>query len=199
MQQLQSELNFHKTKLYNLINNLINTQLINEEITINNEIKRESEFLNSLLNAKQNNLMNQNNLNNNINLNPFLFQQNSMMVGQQMNFNMNGLNLGPQQMIDNYKNGNLIDIMFLHDTGKMTLVTCSPFEKVSELIEKYKYKANDYNNNTYFLFNGSTINMALNTTLIDFGLTHGSKINVSVRGILKGAQIINIFNLSELF
>ena len=185
MQQLQSEINLHKTKLYNLINNLINTQLLNEEITINNEIKRESEFLNSLLNVKQNNLMNQNNLNNNINLNPFLLQQNSMMDGQQMNLNMNGLNLGPQQMNDNYKNGNLIDIVFLHDyTRKMTLVTCSPFEKLSELIEKYKYKANDYNNDTYFTFNNRTINSALNTKLNDFGLTHGSKIIVSIHGAL---------------
>ena len=42
----------HKTKLMNLINNLFNTQLVNEEIYINNEIKKESEFLNSLLNRK---------------------------------------------------------------------------------------------------------------------------------------------------
>ena len=30
----------HKTKLMNLINNLINTQLVHEEIFINNEIKK---------------------------------------------------------------------------------------------------------------------------------------------------------------
>ena len=53
------EICLHKQMLINLVNKLINTQLINEEISINNEIKKESEFLNSLLNIKQNNLMNQ--------------------------------------------------------------------------------------------------------------------------------------------
>ena len=37
----------------------INTQLLNEEVSINNEIKKESECLISLLNIKQNTLMNQ--------------------------------------------------------------------------------------------------------------------------------------------
>ena len=78
MLQLQSEINLHKAKLNNLTNNLINTQSINEEININNEIKKECEFINSLLNIKQNNLMSQNNLNNNNNLNPFMLQQNSI-------------------------------------------------------------------------------------------------------------------------
>ena len=57
-----------------LINNLINTKLVNEEIFINNEIKKESEFLNSLLNLKQNSLMNQNN-----NFNDMILQNNLMM------------------------------------------------------------------------------------------------------------------------
>ena len=56
---IQQEINIHKTKLMNLINNLINTQLINEEIFINNEIKKESENIVSLLNVKQNILMDQ--------------------------------------------------------------------------------------------------------------------------------------------
>ena len=74
MDNVQQEINTHKTNLMNLINNLINTQLINQEIYINNEIKKESEFLNSLLNIKQNSLINL--LNNNINFNPFIFQPN---------------------------------------------------------------------------------------------------------------------------
>ena len=39
MEFIQQEINKHKTKLMNLINNLINTQLINEEIFINLVIK----------------------------------------------------------------------------------------------------------------------------------------------------------------
>ena len=53
MNFIQEEINIHKNKLMTLINNLINTQLINEEIFINNEIKKESECLISLLNVKQ--------------------------------------------------------------------------------------------------------------------------------------------------
>ena len=196
MLQLQSEINLHKAKLNNLTNNLINTQSINEEININNEIKKECEFINSLLNIKQNNLMNQNNLNyNNNNLNPFMLQQNSISNDQQMNLNVNQFNFNPHQQIhNNFKNGNLIQILFLNDrTGKLTVITCNPFEKVSELIEKYKYKANDYDKDTYFVFNGKILNKDLNSKLNDFGLTNGSKINVSIHGALKGAQIIKIF------
>ena len=126
MLQLQSEINLHKAKLNNLTNNLINTQSIKEEININNEIKKECEFINSLLNIKQNNLMSQNNLNNNNNnLNPFMLQQNSISNDQQMNLNMNQFNFNPQQQIhNNFKNGNLIQILFLNDrTGKLTTIT----------------------------------------------------------------------------
>ena len=37
------EINIHKQMLINLVNKIINTQIINEEISINNEIKKESE------------------------------------------------------------------------------------------------------------------------------------------------------------
>ena len=196
MLQLQSEINLHKAKLNNLTNNLINTQSINEEININNEIKKECEFINSLLNIKQNNLMSQNNLNNNNNnLNPCMFQQNSILNDQQMNLNVNQFNFNPHQQIhNNFKNGNLIQILFLNDrTGKVTTITCNPFEKISELIEKYKYKANDYDKDTFFVYNNKELNNALNFKLNDFGLTHRSTITVSIHGALKGAQIFKIF------
>ena len=70
------EINIHKQMLINLDNKLINTQIINEEISINNEIKKESECLNSLLNIKQNYLMNQFNQNN---FNNLILQQNQVM------------------------------------------------------------------------------------------------------------------------
>ena len=65
MDPIQQEINMHKSNLLNLINNLINTQLIDEEISINNDIKTESECLKSLLNIKQTNQMNIINQNNN--------------------------------------------------------------------------------------------------------------------------------------
>ena len=57
MEPIQQELYNHKNKLLNLINNLINIQIIYQEILLNNEIKKECEFINSLLNIKQYTLM----------------------------------------------------------------------------------------------------------------------------------------------
>ena len=68
MDSIQQNINLHKQTLFNLVNKLINTISINEEININVEIKKESEYLNSLLIIKQNNLLNQININNTNNL-----------------------------------------------------------------------------------------------------------------------------------
>ena len=88
MDYIQQEINMHKSKLLNLINNLINTQIIDNEIAINDEIKTESECLKSILKIKQNNLMNQQiNLNNNLDFSPFMVQPNL-----QMNLLMNNMN-----------------------------------------------------------------------------------------------------------
>ena len=64
------ELKRHKIKINDLSNKLINTFNINEEIMINNEIKKETEFLLSLLNIKQSEIITFNkNINNNMNFN----------------------------------------------------------------------------------------------------------------------------------
>ena len=64
------EIKRHKIKINDLSNKLINTFDINEEIMINNEIKKETEFLLSLLNIKQNEIITfNNNINNNMNFN----------------------------------------------------------------------------------------------------------------------------------
>ena len=162
MEYIQQEINIHKTKLITLINNLINTQLINEEISINNEIKKESECLISLLNIKQNTLMNQINMNNNMNFNPFMIQPNLMIP----NFQPINMNQMQQQMImnnfnniqnNNYDNNFFLNLTFIDDSGKETIVQTNPNEKVSEIIEKYKKKANDYNPQNLFLHNGKKL------------------------------------------
>ena len=68
------EIKKHKITINNLSNKLINTFDINEEIMINNEIKKETEFLQSLLNIK-----NQQNMP--LPMNPMIQQQ---MMQQQM-------------------------------------------------------------------------------------------------------------------
>ena len=178
MESMLQEINTHKAKLLNLINNLINTQLINDEIFINNEIKKESEILNSLFNIKQNFLMNPinpMNLNNNINLNPLMIQPNLIMNPPQMNLNMNQFNFNPQQINEN-NNNDFLQILFY--SGKNTAIFCSGTDKISTLIEKYRNKANDYNDNIY-LFNGTHLNNYLDSTLNDLGLVSNSKITVA--------------------
>ena len=54
------EINKHKNNINNLSTKLLNTFNINEEISINNEIKKEAEILVSLLNIKMNSIMAQN-------------------------------------------------------------------------------------------------------------------------------------------
>ena len=186
MESMLQEINTHKAKLLNLINNLINTQLINDEIFINNEIKKESEILNSLFNIKQNFLMNPinpMNLNNNINLNPLMIQPNLNMNPPQMNLNMNQFNFNPQQINEN-NNNDFLQILFY--SGKNTTIFCSRTDKISTLIEKYRNKANDYGDNIY-LFNGKQLNDYLDSTLNDLGLGSNTKIIISPLKICLGS------------
>ena len=92
MENTLFEINKHKYNILSLSNKLINTFDINQEILINNELKKESEFLLSLLNIKQNEMMNQMAINNNMNfINPMMNQnfinnnnQLQQMIKQQM-------------------------------------------------------------------------------------------------------------------
>ena len=189
MESMLQEINTHKAKLLNLINNLINTQLINDEIFINNEIKKESEILNSLFNIKQNFLMNPinpMNLNNNINLNPLMIQPNLIMNPPQMNLNMNQFNFNPQQINENNNNDFLQILFWNSDNDKTTTIFCSGTDKISTLIEKYRNKANDYGNNIYWL-NVKQLNNCLDSTLNDLGLGSNSQITVSPLKICLGS------------
>ena len=187
MEYIQQEINEHKAKLMTLINNLINTQLINQEFLINTEIKKESECLNSLLNVKQKTLMNSMNMINN----PFILQQNQIL-------NVSPLNMNPfqEQIIknNNIENNNgkvrpFVGINFYHDFGKRIHLECNRNEKVSEVFKKYRARANDYEENI-FLFNVKPINCNSNQTLIEIGMKLGFDfiVKVSPIGVLKGGK-----------
>ena len=171
------EINVHKQMLINLVNKLINTQLINEEISINNEIKKESECLNSLFNIKQNNLMNRINQNN---FNKLMFQQNQMMFPSPpiVPVNMNPfspqkpkmfLNNNFQNNFENFSNKNnsvndYYNCVFRLENGKCFVFECKPSEKVVDVIEKYRERTKDYYN-TIFLVDGNNLMNDLNLTL----------------------------------
>ena len=171
------EINIHKQMLINLVNKIINTQIINEEISINNEIKKESECLNSLLNIKQNYLMNQFNQNN---FNNLILQQNQVMFPPSpiIPVNINLFNQEQPQMfrkINSFNNfgnfsnkdngaGDYYNCIFKKVNGKIFTLICKPNEKVEDVIKKYREKAQDYEEQLFGV-NGFDLRKKLNFTL----------------------------------
>ena len=76
---IEQEIQNHKDKLKDLISKLINTHNIDDETSINNEIKNQTEFLSSLFKIKKNEI---NQKNNNMNMNQM---QQQFVEQQQMN------------------------------------------------------------------------------------------------------------------
>ena len=189
MDIMQQNINAHKQKLFNLVNQLINTILVNQEINIIDEIKKESEDLKSLLIIKQNNLMNQNNINNNMNFNPFNFQQNPLMTVPPI-YQMNN---NPIDQINIPNQDKFFNVYFQQVTGAKTVLVCKEQEKVSEMIRRYREKTNDYADN-YFLLNGRKLDTSSNKTfkelLLEYGVffQDGAEILVQPIGILKSSH-----------
>ena len=187
---IQEEINIHKTKLMSLINNFISTQLINEEIFINNEIKKESECLISLLNVKQKELLNQ--MNNNINLNPFIFQPNNLMNIPPMNINQ--MNIEQPQI-----NINKLNIMFEReiDTPRTIVIEAQNNETVSNIIKKYQEKSND-NNDNFYLWNLKDLNNYMDYTLSDLKLKNQNKIQVSRKCCVMAGKLESLFHCKSI-
>ena len=183
MDYIQQEINMHKSKLLNLINNLINTQIIDNEIAINDEIKTESECLKSILKIKQNNLMNQQiNLNNNLDFSPFMVQPNLQMNLLMNNMNQNQINHNQNFLNPVPKNQNIINVKFFHSSSKISVIQISPDEKILELIKRYREKTQDFEDN-WFIFNNKNLNNFLSSSLKELGITDGYEIQVSPKRI----------------
>ena len=184
MNPIQQELNAHKNQLLTLINNLINTQMINQEIILNNEIKKECEFINSLLNIKQKSLM-QNNIQN-INFNQNIPQNNMIfgMINPQINM-MHFQNLNENE-INNRVNNDEITVIFKNTiSNENCVVDCKYSDKIAKIIEKYREKSNDYEENEKFIFNGRTLNPSL--TVGQEKIVSKSIIKVIFLGNVKGS------------
>ena len=164
----EQEIQNQKNKLNNLRNQLINTHNINEEISINNEMKKETEFLSSLIKIKRNEL-NQNN--NNMNIDPMQQQimqqqmmQQQMMQQQMMQQQMMAqarqecLQKAMEDILNNSENTSQssisvtsqssISVIFraFGATGQAAapiVVQCKPDEKVYSIIQKYRDITND--------------------------------------------------------
>ena len=141
-----------KNKLNNLIMRLFNTHNIEEETSINTEIKNQTEFLSSLLNIKRNEL----NLNNNMNNMQMQQMMQQQIMEQQMQQQMMQQQMMQQQMIQaqqeaemqmqNILNKNINNefTVIFRSRGKdgkaaaPVFVQCKPDDKVSEIMEKYR-------------------------------------------------------------
>ncbi len=117
------------------------------------------------------------NINNNF-INPLMFQPNQNMNMQPMNFNMNQINqnLFQNNNIINYK---IINVYFLNDiTGEKYTIQCNNNEKFSKVINIYREKAKDFDDN-FFLFNAKQLNPFSNLTLTQLGISNCMTITVA--------------------
>ena len=125
---------------------LNNTHNIDEEISINNEIRKETEFLSSLFNIKKDELNLQNLIDNN-NINQFMMMNNDLMANMIKNMNddkyeankewMKGFRMAADE-INNIESK--INIIFVETSGNRTNIAANIDTTVNELLEKYLTK-----------------------------------------------------------
>ena len=187
------EINKHKFNILSLANKLINTYEINQEISINNEIKKGTEFLLSLLNIKNSSMMNQMAMNNMNFFNPMMnpnfvnnnnqFQQ---MIQQQL-MQMQQMLLQPpmnQQMENIQKIEDKITVKFRKDRAEPIPVKCSLNNSISDIIKKYRKYSLDNEPEEKFIFNAKALSPSL--TVAEAGLTNNSNIFVVETNGLRG-------------
>ena len=188
----EQEIQKHKDKLNNLIFRLNNTHNIDEENSINNEIKNESEFLSSLFNIKRKELNQNNNMNNNNNnnFNPmpnpmFNDQIQQQMLQQQM---LQQQLMQQQIMQQQMEMQNQYIRVIFRQNGENSknippiTIQCKLGDSVSSMIEKYRNASGDKDPYKKFIYNAKSLNQFL--TLSSSKISDNSNIFVvSTRGI----------------
>ena len=174
MEYTLEEIKKHKNRINELSTKLLNAMDINEEILINTEIKKETDFLSSLLNIKKNEI------NNNM-LNQQMFAQ-QMMQQAMMQQQMMAAQAAAQQTqmnngINNYHSENKeINIKF-NKNGKITYIKMRDDDMVAELINEYLVRTNTKSGN--FKFNNRNLSYSDTSLLYEVGLKDNSEIIVS--------------------
>ena len=185
MDTTQIEINKHKTNICNLAMKLSNTYNVKEEIFINNEIKKETEFLQSFLNIKnQQQINNQFIMHQQMMAQQQLMQQNFMeQMQQQMMQQMSQAQLKHQQQFNqifNEEESDPNDWYLLFDnrtSNKLTPIRINSNKKFSEAINMYGNKTGD-KEKAKFLFNNKEINPELKIKNFGIGLSSFSRIFV---------------------
>ena len=185
MENTLYEINKHKSNILSLANKLISTYNINEETLINNEIKKETEFLLSLLNIKNSAMINQMTMNNNMNIfNPMMNpnfidysnQIQKLMQQQQMQMQQMMQQQQMQQEIPNNQPSQTLEVYFRLLDKQSLMVQCCFKDKISDIISIYRKYTLDNNENEKFIFNAKPLNTHL--TVEEAGLEKGSNIFV---------------------
>jgi hypothetical protein len=185
-----SEIVKHKSTIMNLSNQLINTYDVNQEISINEELIKEAQFLLSLLNIKKNFLFGQNFQNNNMNniFNPM--QNNQMNMFNNINNNQFQQMMPIQSMQNIFNNNNMNDIqepkkeeiilLFEKQSDRRSIITihCTPDDKLSFVFNRCVQKINSRSNRNdlKFIHNNSALNPS--ESVKEAGLINFSKILV---------------------
>ena len=184
-----SEIVKHKSTIMNLSNQLINTYDVNQEISINEELIKEAQFLLSLLNIKKNFLFSQNFQNNNMNniFNPM--QNNQMNMFNNINNNQFQQMMPIQSMQNIFNNNNMNDIqepkkeeiilLFeKYSDGSIITIHCTPDDKLSLVFNRCVQKINSRSNRNdlKFIHNNSALNPS--ESVKEAGLVNYSKILV---------------------
>ena len=177
----------------NMMNNLNNNNIMNN---LNNNMMNNLNNNNMMNNYNNNNMMN--NLNNNNNMmnnynNMMMNNYNNMMMNNYNNMMMNNYN---NMMMNNFNNNmmnmnliklnnnnNYLTIKFIYNNNEINIQATSE-EKVKDLIEKYKAKANIHDPSFIFIFSGKRLNESLN--LAESGLYDKAIIYVVYREAIKG-------------
>ena len=172
-----------KEKLRMLTVRLFNIHDIEEETSINNEIKNETEFLSSLLTIKTNEL-NQNKHMNNIELQQMQEEIMQEEMKRQQMIQKQNIQVQQEEEMPNILNENIITeftVVFRTSgpDGKAFVpiqVKFKPDDKVSKIIEKYRIKSGDQDPNKKFIFNA--MNLKPNLSADEVGLCNNSNIFV---------------------
>ena len=191
---------------------IILEQKLNYIIEENLKLKEENNNLKNQING--NNLNNMNNFNNNMNNFNNINNMNDMNMNNMNNFNnmnnLNNMNNFNNNNINNFNNMNNDNNNFNNDINnninnnlnqnnekgfsiivkesgsiKMrALENCFPNDKISDLMNRYRNKINDYISNLYFTYNAKQLNP--NKTLSEEGI-----INLTTIIVMKGKPPLN--------
>ena len=189
-----------KLNIISLSIKLLSASNTNEEISINNDLKKEAELLLSLLNIKNVMMMSMNNFSpmtnqnyvvNNIQLQQLMQKQ--VMIIEQM---MQKQEI-PQKMQMKEQNEKIqkkdeifgkISVYFrkshFGNYGEPIVVQCDFNEKIEKVIERYRYYSSDFKESEKFMFNAKILNPSI--TVAEAGIYKNCTILVVETSGLRG-------------